>query len=104
MAFDGTEGDQIELATASTWTANYRNANPGATKGHFFGKDIINQILNQSGCMGIRIYYAHKDTAGTKELILVGAKNTEDDMYKAVVADFSRPCPNICGSSNPLNS
>ena len=103
MAFDGKEGGEIELETAAVWTKNYRNENPGDTKGHFFGKDILNDILNQSGCMGIRMYYALDDDE-KKELILVGAVGNEDDMHTGVLADFASPCPPYCGRRNQLNS
>ncbi len=103
MAFDGTEGGEIELQTASEWTENYRKKFPRETKGHFFGKDIINDILDQTGCMGIRIYHA-LDDSDNKQLILAGAKANEDDMDSGVLADASTPCPPICGTHNDLNS
>lgn len=102
MAFNGEEGKEISLETASAWTENYRNANPGAVKAQFFGKDIIKAILDQEDCMGIRIYYG-KDNDGGKTLILVGADSDENDMLD-LIADFGTVCPNICGTSNDLNS
>ncbi len=103
MSFNGTEGAPIELDKAASWTANYRNANSQGIKAHFFGKDILNEILAQEGCEGIRIYYALDDD-GTQQLILVGADASENDMVDGVVADYSRPCPNVCGVSNSLNT
>jgi len=102
MSFDGSEGGQITLAAGAALTAEYRRKNPGATKGHFFGKDILQDILDQSGCMGIRMYYG-LDGDGNKELVLVGADADENDMT-ALVADLSMPCPGVCGNSNSLNS
>ena len=105
MAFDGSEGSAISLETASGYTANYREANPGATKGHFFGKSIINDILGQSGCKGIRIYYG-QTTKGRKELIMAGADSSENDQIESghTIADLSSPCPPYCGDNNVLNS
>lgn len=102
MAFNGTEGGQITLEDGADMTSRYRDQNPGETKGHFFGKDILHEILKQDGCMGIRMYYG-VDKDGNKELVIVGADEAEDDMLE-LVADLSRPCPNRCGSSNALNS
>lgn len=102
MSFNGSEGGTIALSTASTWTENYRNANPRKTKAHFFGKDIINQILAQQGCMGIRIYYGI-DENSNPQLVLVGADSNENDILDMVV-DLSKPCPAHCGQSNDLNS
>ena len=103
MAFDGREGGQIELETAAAWTKNYRKKYPNDTKGHFLGKDIINDILDQTGCMGIRIYYA-LDGDDKKELILAGAVANEDDLDSGVLAEFAVPCPPVCGRHNTLNS
>lgn len=103
MAFDGTEGQQIDLTTAAKYTADYRAANPGATKGHFFGKEIIEQILAQEDCQGIRIYYGVNDKEECQELVICGADDNEDDIL-GIVADVSVPCPDRCGKANTLNS
>lgn len=82
-------------------TAAYRLANPGTIKGRFFGRDILEELLAQEGCMGIRIYYGLDDDA-IPQLVLVGADANENDMLDLVV-DTSTPCPDQCGSANPLN-
>lgn len=102
MAFDGKEGGAITLEVGAAMTASYRDANPGELKGHFFGREILEQILEQEGCMGIRMYYGI-DEGGEKALVLVGAASDEDDMTD-LVADISTPCPSRCGSRNSLNS
>lgn len=103
MSFTGNEDHAITLQEASDWTANYRNANPGQTQGHFFGKNAISAILNQSGCVGIRIYYA-LDENGQKQLIITGVDSNENDLYNGLLAERSFHCPPDCGASNPLNS
>src|SRR5688572_25226369 len=42
-------GDPIDLETAKKWTSKYRNSleNPDDRLAHYFGSEIINQILNQ---------------------------------------------------------
>lgn len=102
MAFNGTEGGAISLLAGAALTAAYRSANPGSVKGHFFGRDILLEILDQDGCMGIRIYYGIGDE-DEKELVLVGANASENDMTE-LVADLSLPCPGVCGKANALNS
>lgn len=104
MAFDGNEGCTISLSQAAEWTENYRDeAGSGATKAHFFGRNTIQDILDQSDCEGIRIYYGI-DGDGAKQLILVGAKANEDDITSGLVIDCSKPCPPHCGRANDLNS
>lgn len=102
MAFDGTEGGAIALSAGAAMTKEFRLRNPGSITARFFGKDIINEILNQEGCMGIRIYYG-LDEDGNNQLVIVGADSDENDMLD-IVADLSRPCPNVCGDPNALNS
>ncbi|MBA3683207.1 MAG: hypothetical protein H0W73_18885 [Bacteroidetes bacterium] len=104
MSFTGREDHSISLATATQWTASYRTANPGAIKAHFFGKDAIQAILNQSNCVGIRIYYA-LDESAVKQLIVVGAKADQSDMYTGLLAERSSPCPPFCdGGTSPLQA
>lgn len=103
MSFDGNEAGSIPLTTAAEYTANYRDENPNSTNAHFFGKKIINDILKQTGCVGIRIYYGI-DGNGAKQLILVGVNSSEDDLTNGIIGDNSLPCPTYCGRANELNS
>ena len=118
-SFDGSEGDPIALEKARSWTANYREKNPGSTEAHFFGLAIIKQILAEPGCVGIRMYYAIDDN-GQKKIVLVGADANgdnllpspssgvslasfslfNDDSNQNIVADFSFPCPSYCNPPN----
>ena len=101
MSFTGTESEVIALEDATDWTSNYRSDNPGEIKAHFFGKNKLNLILNQTGCVGIRAYYAI-DKNGIKQLVFVGVDSSEEDLYNGVILDRSIPCPNHCGTSSPL--
>ena len=104
MAFNGKEGTKVTLSEASGWTAAYRSTiDEGDRIAHFFGKNLINSILDQDGCMGIRIYHGI-DESDEKVLVLVGADADEDDMTTGVIVEKSFPCPPRCSSSNDLNS
>lgn len=102
MAFDGTEGERITLAEGAALTAEYRRQNQGDILGQFIGKDLINEILAQSDCMGIRIYYGINSN-GEKQLVVVGADSNEDDMLD-IIADKMNASPPFTGASNNLNS
>jgi hypothetical protein len=54
----GQEGGEFDLDMAASWTKNYRDKHPGETLSQFFGKDILQAILAQENCLGIRFYYA----------------------------------------------
>lgn len=95
-------GGPIALATAAAWTANFRNANPLAIKAHFFGSNIINSILAQSDCVGIRMYQAI-DNTNAATIILVGVDSNAQDITTGIVADMSKPCPIDCPSNSVLS-
>ena len=101
MAFTGNEGEELPLSTAAQWTANYRLENPNGVKAHFFGHVIIERILAQPGCVGIRCYYA-LDENGKQQLIIVGVDSNENDLYEGVIAERSIPCPPKCANGSPL--
>lgn len=104
MPFTGAEGGPIEVATAAGWTANYRAEHPDEIKGYFFGKNILQQIINQPGCMGIRVYFG-QDTAGIPKLVLVGADANQNDLIAGrIVADRGLSSPPGDCANNVLNS
>jgi len=110
--FNGSESGPIPLETAKEWTANYRaSIKPDDTLAHYFGGDIIRRVLNETGCVGIRIYYAIDDK-GKKQVLIVGTDANGDNLLPAqgaeakadddpIIVDYSYPCPNYC-PSNPL--
>jgi hypothetical protein len=102
MAFTGDEGEKFPLETAAEWTANYRKNNPNGIKAHFFGMNIIKEILAQEGCVGIRSYYALDDN-GVQQLIMVGVDKDENDLYEGIIAEMAIKCPPFCSTKNPLN-
>lgn len=104
--FNGTEGSAIELEQAAAWTANYRkeaiaDASGTVTKAHFYGREILQKLLDQEGCMGIRMYYA-RDENGQKQLVLVGADAEGNDM-QGMVVDTGKICPPDCDTGGNLN-
>jgi hypothetical protein len=55
----GKEGAEIDLLLAAEWTKNHRERNPHALLSQFFGIEILQRLLQQPGCLGIRIYYSN---------------------------------------------
>ena len=104
MTFTGNEGAVITLSEGSTMTADYRaTISIGDTIALAVGKNLLNSILQQSGCMGIRMYFA-LDEDGNKQLVLVGVDANGDDMTAGVIVDKLVPCPKSCSTKNALNS
>ncbi|HAL82080.1 MAG TPA: hypothetical protein DCO83_07475 [Mucilaginibacter sp.] len=71
----GKEGGEFDLDLAASWTKNYRDKHPGETVSHFFGKDILQKILAQEGCQGIRFYYAHSKPLSAWQRSMVSLSN-----------------------------
>ena len=104
MSFNGNEGAFITLREGSEMTANYRNTiQPGEVIGEFMGKEILEKILEQSDCVGIRFYFGINGK-GQKTLVLVGANADQNDLVDGLIADNGSPCPSLCSTSNALNS
>ncbi len=104
MAFNGDEGSVVTLAEASGWTANYRRTvREGEIIAQFVGREKLLEILDQEGCMGIRLYYGIGDD-GKKNIVAVGAAADENDMTEGVILERFLPCPPRCSGRNPLNS
>lgn len=101
MSFNGNEGAQVTLQEGGEYTGRYRVANPDAIKGVFFGRNHIEQILAQSDCKGLRMYFA-KNPDGTPTLVIVGADSNQNDQLNLIFQN-TVPCPDKCSSSNPLN-
>jgi len=74
----GKEGGPIKLDEAASWTKNYREKHPGETISQFFGREILERILAQEDCLGIRFYYA-LDHQGKKHLVITGVVSDGND-------------------------
>ena len=102
--FTGNENQRISLDEAAAMTKRYRDSvAPGSRKGGFFGRNGIETILAQEGCVGIR-YYNGINSRGEPVIILVGADANENDMTTGQLLEFAIPCPTQCGANNSLNS
>ena len=101
-SFDGSEGGLISKQTADTYRENYQQGpcytwNQGI-KAHFFGRDIINELLAEPGAVGIRIYYGSKVNAQNilvPELVIYAVDSAGENL-EAKIADISKPCPPYC--------
>jgi hypothetical protein len=92
-------GENIGLEEGIKLVQNFREANPDATPGYYIGRNIIDQILNQPGCVGINfrkclseneehLVYTGVDADG-KDLLHYSVVTTTGDIvkYDGIVAD-----------------
>jgi len=105
MKFTGMEDHSITLSEAAELTANYRETLTSnvETIAEYFGKDALLGLLNQTTCVGVRIYYG-LDSAGEKKLVLVGVDANGNDLYEGALMERGYGCPSDCSEVNPLNS
>jgi hypothetical protein len=94
--FPGAEKHEITQAVADKYILNFQK-NPQVPKIHAgaFQRAILDKILAQPGCDGVRIYYAQKDDSSSA-LILVGITSSGSDLKGGICADYILPCPPFC--------
>jgi hypothetical protein len=64
-------GEEVGLALGTEMVKNYREANPADVQWYMIGREIIEKILSQPGCVGLKFYNAYNE-AGEKTLVYVG--------------------------------
>ncbi len=107
----GSENHDISIEDAAELTSNYRSLPLGTIlngitgmKGVAFGKDAIQEILDQSGCVGIRFYFGMEVLPPSFKLIGVGVNSSGNDMTSGKIMQHGLPCPTTCSTTNALNS
>lgn len=95
---------EITLVEAITMTHAYANAPQfqGLTRSLLFSAEAFTDILNQPGCVGIRMYMA-LNNLGQLTVVLVGSDANNNDLVNGVIMDNSTICPpNFCTLNSPL--
>lgn len=64
-------GGEISHKMAKDFTSDFEAAYPGENPGYHLGRNIIEKILAQPGCVGMRFYYG-LNTEGQKTLVYTG--------------------------------
>ena len=77
-------GEDIGFEEGTQLVNAFREANPEAVPGYFIGRNILDQILNQPGCEGIR--YRKCLHEGQEHLVYTGVDAEGNDIleYSAV--------------------
>jgi hypothetical protein len=98
MPFPDKRDHRITREQARQMCRNHRSQGKDgdAFRAGAFSRGIIDEILAQSGCEGIRIYLARTDT-GETTLLAVGTDGDGNDLAQSTVADGVFPCPPVCG-------
>ncbi|HET6253035.1 MAG TPA: hypothetical protein VFE32_03140 [Puia sp.] len=77
-------GEAISHELAADFIKAYEEAYPGENRGYHLGRNIIDQILAQPGCAGMRFYYGLNEE-GQKTLVYVGIDAEGNDLVKRTI-------------------
>ena len=76
-------GEAITHELGAQMIRDYQAANPADVKSYQVGRNIIDQILAQPGCAGMRFYNAYNEI-GEKTLVYTGV-----DEFGKVIAEYT---------------
>ena len=94
---------RITLEEAAAHTKRHRDAKIFETKAGAFHKDQVLELLNQPGCVALRIYYG-RDKEGNPTVVLAGMDSADNDLTTGVLLELWYPCPPLCQSTSPLSA
>jgi len=102
--FSGKEDHAITLEDARAmlqrWTSG-RTSLPGDPSAEFFGREALQRILAQPGCVGLRIYHG-RNPKNQHALVLVGTDAAGRDLVAGGIAESGLPCPIWCDDTSAL--
>jgi len=81
LALTATAGEEVGQELGAQMISSYRAENPTDTLGYYIGRNILEQILAQPGCVGIKFYNAYHED-GEKALVYVGVDAQGNDMLQ----------------------
>lgn len=70
-------GEDIGQELGAKMVKDFQDSNPNETEWFYAGRNILDKILSQPGCVGIRMYNAI-DENGNKTLVFVGIDAQEN--------------------------
>jgi ABC-type dipeptide/oligopeptide/nickel transport system permease subunit len=74
-----------------------RIAASDAVIAQYFGKDLVDKILAQPGCVRVRMYYG-KHANGKPGVLLLGVDKYGKDIVTGILAQPVIVCPPYCGA------
>jgi hypothetical protein len=81
-------GEEIGQELGAQMISSYRQANPTDVLAYFVGRNILEQVLAQPGCVGIKFYNAYNEV-GQKTLVYVGVNAQGNDMLNVTTINVA---------------
>ena len=107
----------ISLQTAVTMTTRFRQERENILNSSYqnqnilplcetFDRDVLDSVLGQEGCVGLRIYYGMME-GDQVHAIIVGVDENNEDMLPGVqefnIIEEGKRCPDDCPPPSALN-
>lgn len=100
--FPHEKSHRISIDEAKEMCRGHRAA-AGQAQGYLragaFGRAVLDAILAQPGCTGVRIYLG-KAKEGNTTFLAVGTDAEGQDMESGIIAEDMWPCPPFCGGGS----
>lgn len=93
---------RITLAQAQAYTHAWQKGDPRGRHAWMLPREIIDEILAQPRCTGIRIYAGN--TPDDKRLVWIGTDAKGNDLTNGTIAEQCLLCPPVCASNSPLRA
>lgn len=89
-------GEYITLDEAQQYVKAYRQLHPEGIIWFTVGSNRAQAILEQKGCIGIRIYHGYDEREQHYNLVLIGVDEDGEDMREGVIVEKLDVCPPYC--------
>lgn len=108
---DINEGKPIDADSAALLTNRYQDKYENNFHANYCNKKILVRLLEQEGCVGVRVYRARNPKNGRFSIVLVGVNEKGNDMIsKGDVSTEDNPraivsydkCPENCDQSGSI--
>jgi len=107
--FSKKDGGPIDSAKAKHWMKKWEEKHPDGIRAYFFGKDLIEKIVNHPEAVGMRVYFGIGDEDKT-QLVLIAAREDGTNIWPddgkdgsgssgGTVGDNGMACPPYCAGS-----
>jgi len=102
MSVNQNSGEVITENQAIDFTHTFQQRHPNEKKAYFVGSNKVEMILEQEGCIGIRIYDGLDSETSEQNRVLVGVNADGEDITEGIIVEHLYPCPQHCPSSSVL--
>lgn len=97
MELNATIGSIISEERAKELISSFGVKYDSEIRSSFIGSENVQHLLNQEGCIGLRIYNGYNDENQKMSLVLVGVDESGKEMLEdGIIYDELSQCPPIC--------